>query len=198
MTLLSVIIPVFNEEAQVVSMAETVRTHLEARGADWEIIVVDNASHDATVERLQPLLIDQRIRLLRNERNFGKGYSVRRGMLAARGDRRLLCDADCGSSLVSLPRMEDLLTSVGVVAGSRNSDGATVTEYQPLQRRAVSIVFILLCRWLMSEPLSDVFCGFKLFSAAAAEDAFGEATVDGWAFDAEILALARAAGHRGG
>ena len=70
-----------------------------------------------------------------------------------------------------------------------------MTEYQPLHRRAVSIVFILMCRWLMSEPISDVFCGFKLFTAAAAEDAFRDATIDGWAFDAEILALARAAGH---
>lgn len=196
MTTLSVVIPAFNEEAQIASMVEAVRAHLEARGGEWEILVVDNASTDGTVGRIGPLLTDRRIRLLRNDRNLGKGYSVRRGMLAARGEMRLLCDADCGPSLVSLPRMEELLASAGLVAGSRNCDGAVVTEYQPLHRRAVSIVFILLCRWLMSEPLSDVFCGFKLFSAAAAQDAFGEATVDGWAFDAEVLALARAAGYR--
>jgi dolichyl-phosphate beta-glucosyltransferase len=190
------VIPVFDEQEEVARIVHAVRARLTERGGEWEILVIDNASTDATVQFLEPLLVDHRIRLLRNERNFGKGYSVRRGMLEACGDRRLLCDADCCESLVSLPRMEELLASAGVVAGSRNSDGATVTRYQPLYRRAVSILFIMLCRWLMSEPLSDVFCGFKLFSATAAEDAFREATVDGWAFDAEVVALARAAGHR--
>ena len=73
-------------------------------------------------------------------------------MLEARCDRRLLCDADCTASLVSLERMEARLASADIVAGSRNSDGAWVESYQPLHRRAVSIVFILLCRLLMSEP----------------------------------------------
>jgi dolichyl-phosphate beta-glucosyltransferase len=196
MTSLSVVIPAFNEQDQIVATVEAVAGRVRERAGDWEILVVDNASEDATVARITPLLGDSRIRLLRNERNFGKGYSVRRGMLEASGDRRLLCDADCTASLASLAAMETLLDRADVVAGSRNSDGAAVERYQPLHRRAVSIVFILLCRLLMSEPLSDVFCGFKLFKADAAADAFGPAQVDGWAFDAEVLALARAAGHR--
>jgi dolichyl-phosphate beta-glucosyltransferase len=196
MSTLSVVIPVFNEERQIERIVGVVTERLSARGGEWEIVVVDNASTDQTAARLESLLADPRIRLLRNDRNRGKGYSVRRGMLQATGARRLMCDADCGPSLESLDAMEALLDRADVVAGSRNSDGATVTRYQPVYRRAVSIVFILLCRWLMSEPLSDVFCGFKLFTAQAAQDAFGEARTDGWAFDAEVLALARAAGYR--
>ena len=79
---------------------------LEARGGELEIIVVDNASEDDTVDRLPPFLGDRRVRLLRNEHNLGKGFSVRRGMLEATGDLRLMCDADCAPSLASLPAME--------------------------------------------------------------------------------------------
>jgi dolichyl-phosphate beta-glucosyltransferase len=193
---LSVIIPVFNEEREIRTIVPAVRKVLESRGGDWEILVVDNASTDATASRMEPFRQDSRVRLLRNEVNRGKGYSVRRGMLDAVGELRLMCDADCASSLVSLPRMEALLSDADVVAGSRNAEGAQVARYQPLRRRAASIAFIFLCRLVMSEPLGDVFCGFKLFTAQAAEDVFARARIDGWAFDAEALALARALGYR--
>lgn len=193
---MSVIVPVYNEESEICVIVPAVRQALEARGGDWEIVVVDNASTDATVERLAPLLQEGRVRLLRNSENRGKGYSVRRGMLDARGELRLMCDADCTASLVSLPAMEAIAADADVVAGLRNARDSVVKRYQPLRRRAASICFIWLCRQVMSEPLPDVFCGFKLFSAAAAEDVFSVADIDGWAFDAEVLALARALGYR--
>ncbi len=193
---MSVIIPVFNEAAEIATIVQAVGDALRARGGEWEIIVVDNGSEDGTVTRLQPFLQDHRVRLLRNERNRGKGFSVRRGMLEARGDLRLLCDADCAPSLASLPAMEAMLGRCEIVAGARNAPSSRVARHQPLRRRAVSIGFILLCRAVMSEPLADVFCGFKLFSAAAAQDAFSRARIDGWAFDAEVLAIARALGYR--
>lgn len=193
---LSVIVPAFNEAPTIATIMPALRDALVARGGEWEIVVVDNASEDATVERLQPWLADSRVRLLRNDRNRGKGYSVRRGMLEARGELRLLCDADCAPSLRSLPAMESVLLDADVVAGARNAPSSQVTRSQPLHRRAASIGFILLCRAIMSEPLRDVFCGFKLFTAAAAQDVFSRAQIDGWAFDAEALALARALGYR--
>ena len=127
---------------------------------------------------------------------MGKGFSVRRGMLEANGDLRLMCDADCAPSLVSLPTMEAKLADCDVVAGARNAPSSEVGRQQPLRRRAASIGFILLCRAVMSEPLKDVFCGFKLFTAAAAQDVFSRAQIDGWAFDAEALAIARRLGYR--
>jgi dolichyl-phosphate beta-glucosyltransferase len=193
---LSVIIPVFNEEEEIATIVPAVRDALEERGGDWEIVVVDNASTDGTTDRTGPFLQDARIRLLRNDVNRGKGYSIRRGMLEATGDLRLMFDADCAPSLVSLPAMEALTSDAEVVAGSRNTPGARVTRYQPLRRRAASIGFILLCRLVMQEPLKDVFCGVKLFTAAAADDVFSRCRIDGWAFDAEALALARALGYR--
>jgi dolichyl-phosphate beta-glucosyltransferase len=193
---MSVVIPVFNEEEEIGTIVPAVQGVLEARGGDWEILVVDNASQDATAGRMAGFLTDPRIRLLRNERNRGKGYSVRRGMLEAVGDLRLLCDADCTPSLVSLPAMEAMIGSWDVVAGARNAADSQVGRYQPVQRRAASLGFIFLCRRVMGEPLRDVFCGFKLFTAEAAQDVFSRTQIEGWAFDAEALALARAMGYR--
>src|ERR1700748_3125332 len=102
---MSVVIPVYDEEEEIGTIVPAVQGVLESRGAEWEILVVDNASQDATAERMTPFLQDPRIRLLRNERNRGKGYSVRRGMLEASCELRLLCDADCTPSLISLPAM---------------------------------------------------------------------------------------------
>lgn len=193
---LSVVVPVFNEAAEIGTIVPAVREALAARGGEWEVVIVDNASTDATVERMQPFLCDPRVRLLRNESNRGKGYSVRRGMVEARGELRLMCDADCAPSLRSLAAMEAMTATADVVAGARNASDSQVARYQPLHRRAASIGFILLCRMVMSEPLKDVFCGFKLFTAAAAEDVFSRCRIDGWAFDAEALAFARALGYR--
>jgi dolichyl-phosphate beta-glucosyltransferase len=193
---ISVIIPVYNEAAEIAKIVRAVDDVLRARGGDFEIIVVDNASEDDTVAQLKPLLADARIRLLRNEQNMGKGYSVRRGMLEATADLRLMCDADCAPSLVSLPAMEAMLHDCDLVAGARNAPSSQVARHQPLRRRAASIGFILLCRAVMSEPLKDVFCGFKLFTAPAAQDVFSRAQIDGWAFDAEALAIARRLGYR--
>jgi dolichyl-phosphate beta-glucosyltransferase len=193
---MSVVVPVFNEAQEIATIVAALTDTLEARGGQWEIVVVDTASEDDTVARLQPLLDGGRVRLLRNERNRGKGYSVRRGMLEARGDLRLMCDADCATSLVSLPALEARLAGADVVIGARNASDSNVARHQPLHRRAASYTFILLCRAVMAERERDVFCGFKLFTAAAAEDVFSRARIDGWAFDAEALALARALGYR--
>jgi dolichyl-phosphate beta-glucosyltransferase len=191
---LSVVIPAYNEERGVASTVQQVRDWLIRDGRDWELIVVDNASTDQTVNRLRPLLSD-RVRLLENEENRGKGFSVRRGMLAARGELRLHCDADCAPSLVSLPKMIELIEDADVVTGSRLAEGAHV-QRQPLRRRIVGRTFVQLCRLVLREPTRDLFCGFKLFRAEAAENAYARLSLEGWVYDAELFAMARALGYR--
>jgi dolichyl-phosphate beta-glucosyltransferase len=193
---MSVVVPVFNEELAAPVTVEALRSWLEQSGRTWEIIVVDNASEDSTPERLEPLLDSRRVRLLRNEENRGKGYSVRRGMLEATGELILHCDADCSPSLPSLPHMLELLQSTDVVAGSRLAAGAQLGRRQPLRRRIVGRSFVLLCRAVLSEPTTDLFCGFKLWRAEAAEAVYRASRLDGWVFDAETLAIARALGYR--
>jgi dolichyl-phosphate beta-glucosyltransferase len=194
---LSVIVPAFNEEASIHEAVRSLQNWLEDHGRPYEILVVDNASEDATVARLAPLLDGDRVRVLRNERNRGKGYSMRVGMLAARGTLRLHCDADCHPSLPSLPAMlERIEAGADVVIGSRLAPGARLGRRQALPRRIVGRSFVLLCRLILREPTTDLYCGFKLWRAPAAEEAFSLVHIEGWVFDAEVLALARALGWR--
>ena len=193
---MSVTVPAYNEGAGIASTVALLHARLEPFGRPYEIIVVDNASEDGTVEALQPLADGTRVRVLRNDVNRGKGFSVRRGMLDARGELRLMCDADCGPSLGSLPAMLDAIEGADVVAGSRSVRGAEVNRQQPLRRRLVGWPFIALTRATMREPTHDVYCGFKLWRASAAEAVFSRQQLDGWVFDAEVLGLARRLGFR--
>ena len=104
---LSIIIPVLNEEDEIVTILDGARSFLSARGGEWEIVVVDNASTDETFARAEPFVDGTKVQYLVNETNRGKGYSIKRGMLAATGDLRLMCDADCVASLRSLPPQSD-------------------------------------------------------------------------------------------
>lgn len=194
---LSVIVPAFNEEETIGESVTSLRDWLRSDGRPYEIIVVDNASEDQTVAQLKPLLDGTRIRILRNERNRGKGYSMRLGMLSARGELRLHCDADCYPSLVSLPAMLDRIDAgADVVVGSRLAPGARIGRRQALPRRIVGRSFVLLCRLILREPTTDLYCGFKLWRAQAAQEAYSLVHLEGWTFDAEVLALARARGWR--
>jgi dolichyl-phosphate beta-glucosyltransferase len=194
---ISVVVPAYNEERGIAATVTALRDWLQARDPrPFEVIVVDNASADRTAAEVGALADGERVQLLRNERNRGKGYSVRRGMLAAGGELRLHCDADCAPSLASLPGMLALLEDADVVVGSRLAPGARVGRRQPLQRRIVGRSFVLLCRAVLAEPTTDLYCGFKLWRAPVAEDVFARIHLDGWTFDAEALAMARALGYR--
>ncbi len=193
---LSLVVPVLDEEKEIARILDAATELLAERGGDWEILVVDNASTDRTLEMAEPYVDGQRVRVLRNEINRGKGYSVRRGMLEARGELRLMCDADCVDSLGSLPAMEALAGEHDVVVGSRLSAEARVTRQQSLRRRAVGLGFITLTRVALGRLPRDIYCGFKLWRGDCAREVFGEARLDGWVFDAEVLALARRTGYR--
>ena len=193
--MISVVIPAYNEERGIVSTVERASDWLDRHGEPYELIVVDNASSDRTAELLAPLA-GERVRVLRNDVNRGKGYSMRRGMLEAGGDLRLHCDADCADSFRSLPRMLDLIEDADVVVGSRLAPGAELGQRQPLHRRVVGRTFVELCRAVLSEPTHDLFCGFKLWRGEAAAAAYSRTELEDWVFDAEVLAMARALGYR--
>jgi dolichyl-phosphate beta-glucosyltransferase len=191
---LSVVVPAYNEEETIAVTLTALQERLEAGGRPYEILVVDNASEDRTVERVESH--EAGVRVLRNDVNRGKGFSVRRGMLEASGELRLLCDADCAPSLVSLDRMIEAMDHADVAVGSRIAPGADVGRTQPIGRRLVGWPFIALTRLLLFEPTRDIYCGFKMWRAAAAQAVFSRQTLDGWVFDAEVLALSRRLGFR--
>ncbi|MDB4983663.1 MAG: putative glycosyltransferase [Myxococcales bacterium] len=194
---LSLIVPAFNEELRLLPTLERLHAHLSARPASYEILVVDDGSTDGTcavVEAARATI--PHLVLVRQSPNRGKGAAVRRGMLAARGRVRVMCDADGSMPPEQLPR---LLAPIGrnvaqISIGSRYAPGAKTGVRQPLYR----VLWSRLCnkvirRWLVPRVL-DTQCGFKAFTAEAAENLFGSATIDGWAFDLEILAVARRRG----
>jgi glycosyltransferase involved in cell wall biosynthesis len=192
---LSAVVPAYNEAAVIAKTVGSLLAALERQGLSHEVIVVDNASTDDTVAAVEAIG-DDRVRVLRNPRNLGKGGSMRRGMLEAGGTLRLHCDADCWSSLPALGRLLARIEDADVVVGSRLADGADVGRRQPVRRRVAGRAFVGLCRLALREPTRDLFCGFKLWRAEAAEAAFRASRLDGWVFDAETLALARALGFR--
>jgi dolichyl-phosphate beta-glucosyltransferase len=193
---MSVIVPAYNEERVIAVTLEALREWLEGTNHPYEIVVVDNASTDGTAEAVRPFVEGGRVRLLVNDANRGKGYSVRRGMLDTTGSLRLLCDADCAPSLASLGAMVEASHDAHVVVGSRVAPGAEVGRGQPFRRRLVGWPFIALTRLLLLEPTHDVYCGFKLWHGVAADAVFSRQTLEGWTFDAEVLALARRLGYR--
>jgi dolichyl-phosphate beta-glucosyltransferase len=193
---LSVVVPAYNEAAGIVATVEAIAARVPELRPAWELVLVDNASTDGTAELVERIG-EERIRVLVNDVNRGKGFSVRRGMLAAEGELRLHCDADCAPSLASLPAMLAALDEgADVVVGSRLAPGARVGRRQPLRRRIAGRTFVELSRLALGEPMHDVFCGFKLWRADAAVAAHSRLRLDGWVFDAEALALARALGYR--
>ena len=194
---LSVVIPVYNEERRLSAALEDVFGHLSGLAQTWEVIVVDDGSRDATADvvrswqRRQPGLV-----FLRLPRNQGKGAAVRRGMLQARGRVRLFRDADSSCAMKELDGfLPDLARGAPVVIASRRVAGASFKDRQPWLRETCGRAFTLLCRFLLVWEVRDYTCGFKAFSGEAAERIFSRQRISRWAFDAEILFLAKALGY---
>jgi glycosyltransferase involved in cell wall biosynthesis len=194
---ISVIVPAYNEELRLLPTLERLHAHLSARPASYEILVVDDGSTDGTCALVQAAMARiPNLSLVRQLPNRGKGAAVRRGMLAARGRVRVMSDADCSMPPEQLPRLLAPIANgaAEISIGSRYAAGAKATVAQPAYR----VLWSRLCNKVIQRSLVprvlDTQCGFKAFTARAAENLFGSATIDGWAFDLEILALARRRG----
>jgi dolichyl-phosphate beta-glucosyltransferase len=193
--ILSVVIPAYNEALRLPSTLARVQQHLAGRSEPYEIVVVDDGSSDATTEIARAA--GGSVRLLRHEPNRGKGYAVRRGMLAATGDRCLMTDADLSTPIEDLPKLEaEIDRGFDVAIGSRAIAGARIEVHQPAYREVMGRAFNLLVQGLLLPGLHDTQCGFKLFTAPAAAAAFSATRLDGFSFDVEALYVARRRGLR--
>jgi len=194
---LSVIIPAYNEALRLLPTLERLDAHLAAQAPRYEILVVDDGSTDETrAVVLSAMATMASVSLVRQWPNRGKGAAVRRGMLAARGEVRVMFDADGSMPPEELPRLLAPVVAgrAEVAIGSRYAAGAKTDVKQPVYR----VLWSRLCNKVIQRSLVpsvlDTQCGFKAFTAAAARNLFASATIDGWAFDLEILALARRRG----
>jgi dolichyl-phosphate beta-glucosyltransferase len=194
---LSIVIPAYNEELRLLPTLNRLEAFLRAQALSYEIVVVDDGSRDGTaalVERTAETMAN--LRLVRQSPNRGKGAAVRVGMLAASGQIRVMCDAD-GS--MPADQLTALLAPIvagkaAIAIGSRYAPGARTATPQPRYR----VLWSRLCNKVIQRTLvpgvRDTQCGFKAFTADAARELFAVARIDGWAFDLEVLALARRRG----
>ena len=184
----SLIIPAYNESSRLLHTLQRCIVSLEKHVSGWEILVVDDGSSDDT-RRVASQIADQdpRIRVLAAPHG-GKGAAVRRGMLAARGAWRFFADADLAVDLDQLPNF--LAADGDVVIGSREAPGARRIG-EPRSRHLIGRAFNLIVRAVAVRGIRDTQCGYKLFSARAAESLFQMSRLNGFAFDAEVLFLAQ-------
>lgn len=192
---ISIIIPAFNEEKRIPSSLAAVKRYLA--GSSWEfseIVVVDDGSRDATAE----LAEGAGARVLRNPSNRGKGYSVRHGMLEAKGDWALFSDADLSAPIEEVETLWSAVEREGAACaiGSRALDPSLIGVHQSPFRETMGRVFNLSMRLVTGLPFRDTQCGFKLFQASAAREIFGRQCLDGFGFDVEVLFIAKRLGYR--
>ncbi len=192
----SVVIPAYNEALRLPPFLDTVVAYFEGRDEPYEVVVVDDGSRDGTSAVVEARRYPS-VRILRRERNAGKGAAVRTGMLSARGAYRLFADADGATPIHELKRLEPLLVGGAEVAiGSRVLSDPGVSVAARRHRVLAGRVFNWLVARLGLEGVSDSQCGFKAFTGPAAERLFQALSTRGFAFDVELLLLARAAGYR--
>lgn len=194
---LSIVVPAFNEEHRLPPTLAQLSAFLATQPLRWEIVVVDDGSRDATCAVVTKAMATlPNLRLVRQTPNRGKGAAVRAGMLAARGQIRVMCDADGSMSPDQLPRLlaPILACKAEIAIGSRYAEGALTSVKQPFYRVLWSRLANKVIQRSLVPGVRDTQCGYKAFTAEAARALFPLGRIDGWAFDLEILALARRAG----
>lgn len=189
---LSLVIPAYNERARLSVALGPALSWLDANAPGTEVIVVDDGCTDGTME-----VVPASVTAVRLPTNRGKGAAVRAGVLASGGARVLISDADFSTPIEDLYRLTAALDGGADIAiGSRGLPGAEIGRRQSPWRQRLGETFNRLVRASVLPDFADTQCGFKLFEGEAARRLFAQGTVDGFAFDVEILALARREGLR--
>jgi glycosyltransferase involved in cell wall biosynthesis len=199
---LSIVVPAYNEKARLPRTLAHIADYLEgsrpqARRGITEVLVVDDGSTDGTARVVEAFArLHPNVRLLRNPGNRGKGYSVRHGMLEARGEWVLFSDADLSAPIEEVESLFRAVEERGaaVAIGSRALNRSLIGIHQSWVRENAGRLFNLLMRVLVGLPFWDTQCGFKLFRRDASRTVFERVRIEGFGFDVEALYLARRLG----
>jgi dolichyl-phosphate beta-glucosyltransferase len=191
----SIVIPAYNESSRLRPTLDTLLRYVHDQQWDVEILVVNDGSSDDTAQVVREYgKIHLEILLLENPGNRGKGFSVRNGMLHARGDICLFTDADLSSPIEEAQKLLAAINAGADLAiGSRWLKAELQTERQPLYRQAFGRIFNLVLRVVLGMRFVDTQCGFKAFRREAVQRIFPLQKIERWGFDPEILYLARRA-----
>ena len=191
---LSIIVPAYNEENRLPKTLDCIVAYVKARPYRTEIMVVDDGSSDATATLVNAYgQIHTEFRLVSNGTNRGKGFSVRHGMLEARGEIALFTDADLSTPIEEADKLLAALRDQGYDAaiGSRALDRTLIQVHQSAIREQAGIFFNRMVRWIMGIGFSDTQCGFKAFRRERAKIIFEQQRIERFGFDPEILFLAK-------
>jgi dolichyl-phosphate beta-glucosyltransferase len=195
---LSVVVPAYNEAQRIPASLQAISDHFAAAPYTVELLVVDDGSSDdtaAAVRTLAPSLALP-VRLLRYAPNRGKGFALKVGFAASRGERVLFSDADLSTPIAEADRLlAELDQGADVVIGSRKRERAHVEVHQPWLRETLGKGFTFLVRMLVAD-VTDATCGFKAYRGDVGRDLFSRVRVYDWSFDAELLWIARQLGLR--
>lgn len=191
---LSIIIPVYNEQARIGGTLEQVVDFLNGWDRTWEVVIADDGSTDDSASLIEAFASGASGVRLISLPHRGKGWAVMNGMLAAQGQYRILCDADLSVPIEQVERLlPPQVDGVDVALGSREAPGARRIG-EPFRRHLMGRVFNTLTRFLGIPGVSDTQCGFKCFRGETVQDLFEGQTIDGFGFDVEVLYRARRAG----
>jgi glycosyltransferase involved in cell wall biosynthesis len=196
----SFVIPAYREERRLPASLKEIRQFLDSTQLDAEVIVVIEKSPDRTVEVSRAVVKDDpRFNIVANTIQRGKGYAVKCGMLKATGEIVIFMDADLSTPLEEVPKFLahfDSNPKTDVIIGSRSASQSQIIRRQGWVRQTMGRTFNAIIRIFGLSGIEDTQCGFKAFRGSVAEPIFSRQTLDGFAFDVEVLTLATKLGHK--
>jgi dolichyl-phosphate beta-glucosyltransferase len=193
---LSIVIPAYNEEKRIRPSLKRIIDYSKKHFKDYEILVVDDCSKDSTNKIVSKYKQDK-VRVLRNEHNRGKGYSVKRGMIEAKYPLVLFSDSDLATPIEEVSKFIGFIEEgYEIVIASRNLRGSDVRARQPWYRQKIGKMFPLFVNLIALRGFKDTQCGFKLFKTDVARKIVKFQTFDRFCFDVELLFIAKKAGYK--
>ena len=192
------VVPAFNEEERLGRTLARLDEYYSAQPYDFDVLVVSDGSTDGTARVVQEFASSHpRFALLAYEPNRGKGYAVRRGVLEAKGDLILFCDADLATPQEETEKLlEHMRAGADVAIGSRPLRESRLEVRQPWFREMLGRMFNKAVQMLAIRGIDDTQCGFKMFRREAAREIFSRCKLDGFSFDFEALLIAHDLGYR--
>lgn len=195
---LSIVIPAYDESERLSDSLREIITYLRTNDITAEVIVVDDGSNDNTAQTAErtfaefPADIQALTQVIRYEPNRGKGYAVRTGLLAAKGEIALFSDADLATPISELPKLIDPIKNdeYDITFGSRALDRSLIGTHQPWRREQGGKVFNFIVKQATGMPFWDTQCGFKSFNMSKFRPLLEVMTIDRFGFDVEFLYVA--------
>lgn len=192
--MISIVLPVYNEYTRLEEGLPALVAALNAQDIGYELIIVDDGS--AAGDRILDIARQHACRHIRNEQNAGKGMAVKRGVMAAGGDIILFMDGDFPFHLSVISEMTNKLQTEKVVIGDRTLPASRYPDTLSRSRKWGSRILSWIISYLYIKGIRDSQCGIKGFRAPVAKAVFSRATLHSFAFDVEILFIARKNNYR--